>query len=387
MQFTPEHDALRRMTRQFVENQINPFVDEWEEAGIFPAHELFKKMGELGLLGICKPVENGGMGLDYSYNMVVVEELGRISCGGVPMAIGVQTDMATPALARFGSPELRAKYLAPAIAGDMVASIAVSEPHAGSDVAAIKTTAVKDGDDYIINGTKMWITNSTQADFFCLLANTSDDKPHVNKSMIIVPSNAVGVSFSKKLNKMGMRSSDTAQIFFDNVRVPQSNRVGAEGMGFMMQMMQFQEERLYGAANAIGGMEACIEKTIEYCRERTTFGQPLIDNQVIHFRFAELRTEVECLRALVYQACEQHINGQDVTLLASMAKLKAGRLMREVTDSCLQYWGGMGFMWENPIARAYRDGRLISIGGGADEIMLGIICKLTNTLPSKKKKA
>jgi citronellyl-CoA dehydrogenase len=262
----------------------------------------------------------------------------------------------------------------------------VSEPHAGSDVAAIKTTAVKDGDDYIINGTKMWITNSTQADFFCLLANTSDDKPHVNKSMIIVPSNAVGVSFSKKLNKMGMRSSDTAQIFFDNVRVPQSNRVGAEGMGFMMQMMQFQEERLYGAANAIGGMEACIEKTIEYCRERTTFGQPLIDNQVIHFRFAELRTEVECLRALVYQACEQHINGQDVTLLASMAKLKAGRLMREVTDSCLQYWGGMGFMWENPIARAYRDGRLISIGGGADEIMLGIICKLTNTLPSKKKK-
>ena len=386
MQFTPEHDALRRMTRQFVENQINPFVDEWEEAGIFPAHELFKKMGALGLLGICKPVENGGMGLDYSYNMVVVEELGRISCGGVPMAIGVQTDMATPALARFGSAELRAKYLTPAITGDMVASIAVSEPHAGSDVAAIKTTAVKDGDDYIINGTKMWITNSTQADFFCLLANTSDDKPHVNKSMIIVPSNAVGVSFSKKLNKMGMRSSDTAQIFFDNVRVPQSNRVGAEGMGFMMQMMQFQEERLYGAANAIGGMEACIEKTIEYCRERTTFGQPLIDNQVIHFRFAELRTEVECLRALVYQACEQHINGQDVTLLASMAKLKAGRLMREVTDSCLQYWGGMGFMWENPIARAYRDGRLISIGGGADEIMLGIICKLTNTLPSKKKK-
>jgi citronellyl-CoA dehydrogenase len=386
MQFTPEHDALRRMTRQFVENQINPFVDEWEEAGIFPAHELFKKMGELGLLGICKPVENGGMGLDYSYNMVVVEELGRISCGGVPMAIGVQTDMATPALARFGSAELRAKYLTPAITGEMVASIAVSEPHAGSDVAAIKTTAVKDGDDYIINGTKMWITNSTQADFFCLLANTSDDKPHVNKSMIIVPSNAVGVSFSKKLNKMGMRSSDTAQIFFDNVRVPQSNRVGAEGMGFMMQMMQFQEERLYGAANAIGGMEACIEKTIEYCRERTTFGQPLIDNQVIHFRFAELRTEVECLRALVYQACEQHINGQDVTLLASMAKLKAGRLMREVTDSCLQYWGGMGFMWENPIARAYRDGRLISIGGGADEIMLGIICKLTNTLPSKKKK-
>ena len=387
MKFTPEHDALRRTTKQFVDSQINPFVDEWEEAGIFPAHELFRKMAELGLLGVCKPEENGGMGLDYSYNMVVTEELGKINCGGVPMAIGVQTDMATPALARFGSKELRDEFLTPAIAGEYVASIAVSEPHAGSDVAAIKTTARKDGDDYIINGTKMWITNSTQADFLCLLANTSDDKPHVNKSLIVVPTKAAGVSFSKKLNKLGMRSSDTAQIFLDNVRVPQRYVIGAEGMGFMMQMMQFQEERLYGAANAVGGLESCIEKTIAYCRERTTFGQALIDNQSINFRLAELRTEVECLRALTYQACEQHISGQDVTLLASMAKLKAGRLMREVTDSCLQYWGGQGFMWENPIARAYRDGRLVSIGGGADEIMLGIICKLTNTLPSKKKKA
>jgi citronellyl-CoA dehydrogenase len=187
-----------------------------------------------------------------------------------------------------------------------------------------------------------------------------------------------------------MRSSDTAQIFFDNVRVPQSNLIGMEGMGFMMQMMQFQEERMYGAANALGGMEACIEQTIDYCRTRTTFGQPLIDNQVIHFRMAELQTEVVALRALVYKACAAHIGGADpmeVTRLASMAKLKAGRLMREVTDSCLQYFGGQGFMWENPVARAYRDGRLLSIGGGADEIMLGIICKLMNILPGKKKKA
>jgi citronellyl-CoA dehydrogenase len=390
MKFTQEHEELRRTARNFVQKEINPHVEAWEEAGIFPAHELFKKMGDIGLLGICKPVENGGMGLDYSYNIVVVEELGRITCGGVPMAIGVQTDMATPALARFGSAELREKFLAPAIAGDMVASIAVSEPHAGSDVAAIKTTAKKDGTDYVINGTKMWITNSTQADFLCLLANTSDDKPHVNKSLIVVPTNTPGISFSKKLDKLGMRSSDTAQIFFDNVRVPQSNLIGGEGMGFMMQMMQFQEERLYGAANAVGGMQSCIDATIEYCRQRTTFGTPLIDNQVIHFRMAELQTEVECLRALVYQACEAHISGGDateVTRLASMAKLKAGRLMREVTDSCLQYWGGMGFMWDNQVARAYRDGRLISIGGGADEIMLGIICKLMNILPGKKKKA
>ena len=194
MKFTQEHEELRRTARQFVDKEINPHVDAWEEAGIFPAHELFGKMGELGLLGICKPVENGGMGLDYSYNIVVAEEFGRINCGGIPMAIGVQTDMATPALARFGSKELRDEFLAPAIAGKYVASIAVSEPQAGSDVAALKTTAKKDGDDYVINGTKMWITNSTQADFLCLLANTSDDKPHVNKSMIIVPTKMIDKS-------------------------------------------------------------------------------------------------------------------------------------------------------------------------------------------------
>ncbi len=384
MKFTAEHEALRRTARQFVDKEINPYVTEWENADIFPAHELFKKMGDIGLLGICKPVENGGLGLDYSYNMVVVEELGRIACGGVPMAIGVQTDMATPALARFGSKELRDEFLTPAIAGEYVASIAVSEAHAGSDVAAIKTYAKKDGDDYVINGSKMWITNSTQADFFCLLANTSDDKPHVNKSMIIVPAKTPGVTLSPKLDKMGMRSSDTAQVFFDNVRVPQRNRVGAEGAGFMMQMMQFQEERMYAAANAIGGAEVVINATIDYCRQRTAFGQPLIDNQVIHFRMAELMADVESLRALTYQACEAHISGEDVTRLASMAKLKAGRLLREVSDSCLQYWGGMGFMWDNVVSRSYRDSRLISIGGGADEVMLGIICKYMDILPKRK---
>ncbi len=385
MKFTPEHDALRRTARQFVDKEINPHVNEWENADIFPAHELFKKMGNLGLLGINKPVENGGLGLDYSYQMVVVEEFGRIACGGVPMAIGVQTDMATPALARFGSKELRDEFLTPAIAGDYVAAIAVSEASGGSDVASLKTYAKKDGDDYVINGSKMWITNSTQADFFCLLANTSDDKPHVNKSMIIVPAKTPGITLSPKLDKMGMRSSDTAQVFFDNVRVPQRYRVGAEGMGFMMQMMQFQEERLCAAAGALLGSETVINATIEYCRQRTTFGQPLIDNQVIHFRMAELMTEVESLRALTYSACEAHISGEDVTRLASMAKLKAGRLLREVNDSCLQYWGGMGFMWDNVVARAYRDSRLISIGGGADEIMLGIICKYMDILPKRRK--
>ncbi|TNC82985.1 MAG: acyl-CoA dehydrogenase [Oleiphilus sp.] len=385
MIFTQEHKEIRRTVSNFVENEINPHVDEWEKAGTFPMKEIFKKLGDLGLLGISKPTEYGGMGLNYSYNIVAAEEFGTAKCGGVPLAIGVQTDMCTPALARFGSDELKRDFLAPSITGEMIGCIGVSEPGAGSDVAGLKTTAKKDGDDYIINGTKMWITNSPSADFICLLANTSDDKVHINKSLIVVPMDAPGVTVAPKLDKLGMRSSETAQVFFDNVRVPQRNRIGQEGMGFMMQMMQFQEERMFGAANILKGLEACVNNTIAYCRERETFGQPLINNQVIHFRFAELQTEIEALRAMTYSAVEQYINKTDVTKLASMAKLKAGRLGREVADSCLQYWGGMGYMWDNEVSRAMRDIRLVSIGGGADEIMLGIICKLMGTLPGKKK--
>jgi len=385
MIFTQEHNEIRRTVKSFVENEINPNVEEWEKAGTFPMKKVFKRLGDLGLLGISKPVEFGGMGLDYSYSIVAAEEFGLAKCGGVPLAIGVQTDMCTPALARFGSDELRNEFLVPAIAGDMIGCIGVSEPGAGSDVAGLKTTAKKDGDDYIINGTKMWITNAPSADFICLLANTSDDKVHINKSLIVVPMNTTGVTVAPKLDKLGMRSSETAQVFFDNVRVPQRYRIGAEGTGFMMQMMQFQEERLFGAANVLKGMESCVNSTIEYCQQRETFGQPLINNQVIHFRFAELQTEIEALRCMVYQAVEGYINKKDVTKLASMAKLKAGRLGREVTDSCLQYWGGMGYMWDNEVSRSMRDIRLVSIGGGADEIMLGIICKMMGILPGKKK--
>ena len=382
MQFTAEHRQIAETVKRFVENEINPFADEWEQAGHFPAHELFKKMGNLGLLGIKYDTAYGGMGLDFSYAMVASEALGVANCGGVPLAIGVQTDMCTPALHRFGSDELKKQYLAPSIAGDLVGCIGVSEVGGGSDVAALKTTAKSDGDDYVINGSKMWITNGLQADWCCLLANTSEGKVHENKSLIIVPMDAKGIE-RQKIDKLGMRASDTAQLFFDNVRVPKRNLIGIEGTGFMMQMLQFQEERLYGAANSLLMMDRLIDLTIGYCKERHTFGKPLIDNQVVHFRLAELRTEVELLRSLTYRAVEEYVAGQDVTRLASMAKLKCGRLIREVADSCLQYWGGMGFTWDNPLARAYRDGRLVSIGGGADEIMLGIIAKLEGTLPKK----
>jgi citronellyl-CoA dehydrogenase len=382
LKFTPEHRQIEDTVIKFVDKEINPHVAEWEAAGQFPAHEVFKKLGNLGLLGLKYPEEYGGSGLDFSYSMVMAEALGQCNCGGVPMAIGVHTDMATPALARFGSDELRKEWLVPTIAGDAVSCLGVSEPGGGSDVAAVKTTARTEGGDYVINGTKMWITNGLQADWCCLLANTSDGPPHKNKSLIVVPMDAPGIT-KQKIHKIGMNSSDTAQLFFDNVRVPKRYLIGQEGVGFTLQMLQFQEERLYGAAGSLRSLDRLIDQTIEYTRQRKAFGKSILDNQVVHYRLAELRTEVEALRALTYRAVEMYISGKDVTKLASMAKLKCGRLSREVADSCLQYWGGMGFTADNPISQSFRDGRLISIGGGADEVMLGIICKLEGTLPGK----
>lgn len=380
---TPEHKELRETVRRFVENEINPHAAEWDDAGAFPAHELFKKLGNLGLLGISKPEEFGGLGLDYSYEVIFAEEIGAAHAAGVPLGIGVQSNMATPALARYGSDALRAEFLTPAIAGDMVASIAVSEPHAGSDVAAIRTTARLDRDDYILNGQKMWITNATQADFFCVLANTGGENQHGNKSLFIVPSDLPGVSTGSRLKKMGMRASDTAPVFFEDVRLPKRFRIGDEGRGFSLQMQQFQEERLFGAAMAVKGLELCVSSTIDYTSDRKAFGQSILDNQIVHFALAEMQTEIETLRALLYRATEAYVAGEDVTLLASMAKLKAGRLTRTVPDQCLQFWGGMGFVEESLINRLYRDLRLVPIGGGADEVMLGIICKLMGIAPGR----
>ncbi len=376
MLFGPEHRELRRTVHRFIDAEINPHVDAWEAAQTFPAHEVFGKLGALGLLGLTKPAEYGGQALDYSYAMAFAEALGYVDCGGVPMAIGVQTDMATPALARHGSDKVRREFLSPSISGERVACLGVSETGSGSDVASIKTYARSDGDDYVISGGKMWTTNGTQADWMCLLANTSQENgPHKNKTLICLPMTSKGVQVTKKLNKLGMWASDTAQVFFDDVRVPKRNRIGDEGRGFIYQMQQFQEERLWAGANKVGVLERVLEHTLRYVEERHAFGQALIDNQAVAFRLAELKTEIEALRALTYRAAEAMLAGEDVTMLASMAKLKAGRAMREVTDACLQYWGGAGYLWESPVSRAYRDGRLTSIGGGADEIMLTIIAK------------
>lgn len=378
--FTPEHDEMRKTINKIVDKDINPHVDKWEKEGQFPAKEIYKKLANAGLLGITRSPDYGGLGLDYSFTVAFFEELSNINCGGIPMSIGVHTDMATPALARFGSEALKQEFLKPSISGDVVSCVGVSEVHCGSDVASISTKAVRKGDDLIINGGKMWITNGPQADWMCMLANTSDGPPHKNKSLICVPLNLPGITFNR-IHKLGTCSSDTAQFFFEDVRVPARNIIGEEGMGFIYQMLQFQDERMAAVIGVCPGLTKIIEQTIAYCKERKAFGQPIINYQVIHYTLAELQTEVEALRSLIYRASAQMVDGQDITLLASMAKLKAGRLSREVTDKCLQFWGGMGYTADALITRQYRDARLISIAGGSDEVMLGIISKFMGTLP------
>jgi citronellyl-CoA dehydrogenase len=381
--FDEEHNMFRQMVRQFVQKEIEPHIEEWEAQRIWPAHTLLKKMGDLGLLGLSYSEQYGGAGLDYWYNLILFEELGRCSCGGVPMGIGVHTDMATPALAQFGSEELKQRFLVPAIAGQMCAAIAVSEPDAGSDVAAIRTRAEPDGDMYVINGSKMWITNGTQADFIVLLARTAAGQGYRGMSLIVVPTDTPGFSVSRKLEKLGMHSSDTAILSFDNMRVPKAFRIGEEGAGFQLQMQQFQKERLIGSVMGLAGAERAIELTVKYTRERSTFGKPLIENQWVHFKLAELLSEIEALRQLNYHCARMMVAGQDSTKEVSMAKLKVGRLVRQVADTCVQFHGGMGYVEEYPIARYFRDSRLLSIGAGADEIMLGIIAKYTGLYPTR----
>jgi len=375
VKFTAEHEIFRRTVREFVEKEINPHADEWEEAGTFPAHELFKKAAQLGLLGVEYDPAYGGGGADHWYTVILGEELGRADCGGVPMAITVQTDMATPALAKYGSHELKKQYLEPALKGELVASIAVTEPDAGSDVASIKTFARRDGDEYVINGSKIYITNGTQADFLTLLARTSPEGGYRGMSLIIVPTDRPGFRVARKLRKLGNHSSDTAELVLEDVRVPVTNRIGEEGKGFYLQMEQFQKERLIAVYTALGGMRRAIERTVAYLRERKAFGGPLLSMQYIQYTLAELIVEIESLRQLAYAAAEGIVAGEDVTRLATMAKFKAGRLVRRVADTCLQFHGGMGYMEEMWTARYFRDSRLLGIGGGADEVMLRVLTK------------
>ena len=375
MYFNEEHNALRDMVKKFVDKEINPKVDEWEE-DVVPLHELFKKMGDLGLLGITYDEKYGGQGLDYWFDLVFLEELGHVNAGGVPMAIGVHTHMATPAIHEFGSEYLKETYLRPSIAGDIVSAIGVTEPDAGSDVAGLKTKAVKDGDSYVINGSKLFITNGCQADFVTLLART-DDKPGFHSfGLFLVPTNLPGFVISKKLDKLGMRCSDTAELFFDDLRIPAENLIGEEGEGFIMQMKQFQHERFFALPGTYIGARDNINMTINYISQRKVFGKPLIKNQVLRHRLVDWLADIECLKHLTYHIVRMKMEGLDATREISMGKLLAGQLSFKVSNGCLQMFGGMGYMNESLISRSFRDSRLLSIGGGADEIMSEVIARL-----------
>ena len=373
MHFTEEHDAFRKVVRDFVDREINPYCDQWEADGFFDAHALFPKLADLGAFGLEYDPEYGGQGADATFTLVLGEELGRADCAGVPLAIAVQVGMATPALYRYGTEDLKQRYLIPAMRGEQVASIAVSEPDAGSDVAGIRTRAVRDGDDWVITGRKMWITNGTQADWLCLLARTSDEGGSAGMSMIVVPTDSPGFSVGRKIEKMGNRSSDTAELVLDGVRVPVANTIGEIGQGFQQQMAQFQDERLIGAFMSVASARRALDRTKEYLQQRDAFGKPLLANQYLQYRLAELYAEVDLLQTYCRVAAFRAADGEPVTREATVAKLKCGRLQREVADTCVQFHGGMGYAEEMWPSRYYRDARLTSIGGGADEVMLRVL--------------
>lgn len=373
--FSEEHQMLRKTIADFVNREINPYMDQWEEEGA-PLHEIFKKMGDLGLLGIRYDPRWGGQGLDYWFDLVFCEEISHIHGLGVTMATGVQTHMATPALHDFGSDHLKEQYLRPAVMGDMVACLGVTEPGAGSDVAALETRAKKDGDSWVINGSKTYITNGVLADYCVLLCRTDDKPGHHSFSLIVVPKDTPGFTIGKKLGKLGMHSSDTALLFFDDVRVPLENTIGEEGEGFIIQMKQFQHERFFAIPMGYISARDAVEMTVDYIKQRVVFGKPLMNKQVLRFRLVDYLTEIELLRQFTYHIVRMKQAGLDVTRPVTMAKLYVGPLVRRVVDGCLQMFGGMGFTDETLISRYYRDVRLLSIGGGADEVMSEILTKI-----------
>jgi len=374
--FNEDHEQLRRTVRSFVDREINPHVDAWEARGLIPLHDLFKKMGDLGLLGIRYDPAYGGQGLDYWFETAFLEELGNIHCGGVPMAITVQTNMATPAIHEFGSEFLKQEYLKPALTGERVAAIAVTEPDAGSDVAAIKTTARRQGDTFVVNGSKTYITNGTQADFLTLLARSSDAPGYHAFSLLVVPTDLPGFQVSRKLDKVGMRSSDTAELFFDDVKVPAENLIGQEGEGFIQQMKQFQHERFSVLPIMYVSARNIVDSTVEYLRQRVVFGKPLITKQVLRHRLADWLTETECLKQLTYHIVRMKTQGRDATKEISMAKLFGANLLCRLSEGCLRMHGGMGYMTESRVSRAFLDAYLASIGGGANEIMSEIVARM-----------
>jgi citronellyl-CoA dehydrogenase len=382
--YREEHDHFRRTVRQFVEKELAPFADEWEKNELFP-NEVFKRAGELGLFAAHYPEEHGGLGGDYWFSMAKAEELPRGLSAGVSMGLLVQGDMATPCISDLGTKEQIEEFLKPALKGEKIAALGVSEPDAGSDVAGIKTWAKKDGDDYIINGAKTYITNGTRADFITLLVKTNPDAGAHGCSFFLVPTKTKGYSVAKKLKKVGNHASDTAELAFEDMRVNKRYLLGEENQGFMYLMQNFQTERLIACASSGGGLTIAIDEAIAYGRDRKAFGKPIIKREYWQHKFVDLLTKLEAGRALTYKAAEayneeKHVKkgpiSFDTVKLISMAKIFMGELSSEVIDQCMQFHGGAGYIEEYHIARAWRDQRLIRIGGGTTETMRYYVAKL-----------
>ncbi len=369
--FTDEHEQLRESIRNFAIKELAPHAAEWEET-TFP-DSVFRRMGELGFLGLDKPVEYGGQGGDYFSAMVLAEEIANANCGGLAMGIAVQTDMAMPPILVFGTEEQKRAWAEPAIKGEKILCLGITEPDAGSDVAGIKTRAVRDGDEYVINGSKTYITNGHRADVIVLVTKTDPDAGYDGFTLFLVPMDAPGVIREQKLKKMGMHASDTALLAFQDVRVPASAMLGQEGKGFYHIMWELQGERMIGAAGCVAGAQKCFEATLAYAKEREAFGKAIGHFQVIRHKFAEMATKIESARQLVYVTAWRFANGEYPVREISMAKLHSARVACEVADECIQIHGGAGYMREYNVERVWRDMRLNRIGAGTDEIMLEVI--------------
>jgi alkylation response protein AidB-like acyl-CoA dehydrogenase len=369
--FTEEHDALRESIASFVARELAPHAEEWEET-TFPDW-VFRRMGELGFLGLDKPEEYGGQGGDYYTAIVLGEEMTGSGSGGLAMGVAVHTDMATPPILAFGTEEQKQRYLVPAIAGEKISCLGITEPDAGSDVAGIKTRAVRDGDDYVINGSKTYITNGHRADFIVLVTKSDPDAGYDGFTLFLVDMDSPGVIREKKLEKLGMHASDTALLAFQDVRVPADAVLGEVGKGFYHIMWELQGERLIGAAGCVAGAQRCFDRTLQYAKERQAFGRSIGHFQVIRHKFAEMATKIEAARQMVYTTAWRFNNGEYPVREISMAKLYASRIAVEVADECIQIHGGAGYMKEYGVERVWRDMRLNRIGAGTDEIMLDVI--------------
>ena len=373
--FTPEHETLRVSVRAFVERELAPYAEEWEQAGNFPDW-VFTKLGEAGYLGLSYPEEVGGQGGDYISTLVLKEEMARCGSGGVGMAVAVQTDMATPPILKFGTPTQIDEYVRPAIKGTKIACLGITEPGAGSDVANIQTLAVRDGTDWVINGRKIFITNGVRAHFCTLVARTNKPAGHHGFSLFLVPTNTLGWTVTKRLDKLGMHSSDTAEIAIDDMRLPADALLGVEGEGFAQIMWELQGERLVGVAGSIAGSQRLLDACIQYAKDRHAFGKPIGKNQAISHRLATMATEIEAARQMIYDAAWKFGNGEYPVKEISMAKLYGGIVASRVANEAMQIFGGAAYTMDLPVQRAWRDSRLIRIGGGTDEVMREVISKL-----------